>query len=65
MLRVKNQGRTKDEPRMNQRNPKLKKVLLLRLPSFFLLLYLPLFHREGVRRNALRVLRPRSLHFED
>ena len=32
MLRVNNQGETKDEPRMNQRKPKLKKCVLLRLP---------------------------------
>ena len=63
--RGKDQEETKEEPRMNQRTPKLKKVLLLRLPSLLLLLYLPLFYREGVRRNALRVLRPKSPHFED
>ena len=48
---VKDQGRTKDEPRMNQRTPKLKKVLLLRLPSFFLLLYLPSFCRPTTERT--------------
>ena len=32
MLRVNNQGETKDEPRMNQRTTKLKKGCLLRLP---------------------------------
>ena len=51
VLRVKDQGETKDEPRMNQRTPKLKKVLLLRLPSFFLLLYLPSFCRPTTERT--------------
>ena len=31
MSRVKDQGRTKDKPRNDQRTPNLKKVLLLRL----------------------------------
>ena len=49
--RAKDQGRTKDEPRINQRTPKLKKVLLLRLPSFFLFLYLPSFCRPTTERT--------------
>ena len=55
MHRVKDQGRTKEEPRMNLRTPKLKKVLLLRLPSLSPLLYLALFHRPMTER------RPREL----
>ena len=76
ILRVKDQGRTKDgiivralgrdkNLGTNQRTPKLKKVLLLRLPSLLLLLYLASSHREGVRRNALRVLHPKSPHSEE
>ena len=52
ILRVKDQGRTKDEPRNDQRTPKLKKVLLLRLPSLFPLLYLASFHRLTTERRA-------------
>ena len=51
-----------------------KKVLLLRLLTLFLALYLASFHRENtdrrprdeeVPRMALRVLRPKSPHFEE
>ena len=42
---------TNDEPRNNERTPKLKKVLLLRLTSFFLLLCLALFHRPTTERR--------------
>ena len=56
MLRIKDQGRnnrssllgeirTKEEPRMNLRTPKYKMCVLLRLPSFFPLLYLASFYR--------------------
>ena len=51
MCRAKDQGETKEEPRNDQRTPKLKKVLLLRLPSLLPLLYLALFHRENSERR--------------
>ena len=51
MLRVKNQGRTKDEPRNDLRTPKHKKCCLLRLTSLLLLLYLAWFYRENSERR--------------
>ena len=50
--RVKDQRRTKDEPRNDQRTPKYKMCFLLRLPSLFPLLYLPLFHRPMSGRTT-------------
>ena len=54
--RAKDQGETKDEPRMNQRTPKLKKVLLLRLtvsfPSLIPCLISPRDDRENTARRA-------------
>ena len=35
MLRVNNQGETKEEPRNDQRTPKLKKVLFLAYVTFW------------------------------
>ena len=49
--RVKDQGRTKDKPRMNQRTPNQEKCFLLRLPSLLSLLYLPLFYRPTTERT--------------
>ena len=54
MHRVKDQGRTKEEPRMNQRTPKYKMCVLLRLPSLFPLipcLILPTDDREKTERT--------------
>ena len=48
---AKDQGETKEEPRNDQRTPKLKKVLLLRLPSLLFLLYLASFHRPTTERT--------------
>ena len=53
--RVKDQGRTKNEPGNDLRTPKRKKVHLLRLPSLLLLLYFALFHRpttEGTPKEV-------------
>ena len=49
--RVKDQGRTKDEPRMNLRTPYPQKCCLLRLPSLLSLLYFALFYRENSDRR--------------
>ena len=51
MLRVKDQGETKDEPRNYQRTPKPKKCVLLILPSLLLLLYLASKHRANTERR--------------
>ena len=49
--RVKDQGRTKDEPRMNLRTPNHKMCILLRLPSLLPCIYLTSFHRENSDRR--------------
>ena len=53
--RVKDQGRTKEEPRNDQRTPKLKKCVLLRLPSLLLLLYLAIFYRPTTERTPTQL----------
>ena len=50
MLRVKDQGETKEEPRNDLRTPKLKKVLLLRMPSLIPPLIPPIEHRLTTER---------------
>ena len=58
ILRVKDQGRTKDEPRMNQRTSKYKMCVLLRLSvsisSLIPYLILPTDDRENSERRAER-----------
>ena len=53
--RVKDQGRTKEEPRNDLRTPKHKKCFLLRLPSLLLLLYPALFHRPTTERTPTQL----------
>ena len=51
MLRVKDQGETKDEPRNYQRTPKPKKCVLLILSSLSPFLYLASKHRANTERR--------------
>ena len=56
LSRVKDQGRTKDEPRNDQRTPNQEMCVLLRLPSLFPLLYLASFSERTptqLRLNSL------------
>ena len=63
---AKDQGQTKEEPKMNQRTLHYKKCVLLRLPFLFRLLYLALFHREKTERQPREDLQNTStikVHF--